>query len=134
MANDFEVSVDVAVPPDAAWALAGDPARVAEWFPPVTSCVVVGDERTATMGNGAQLVERLVDRDEAGRSYGYTVVSGIPNLTSHRATIRVTEAPGGCTVHWRQTATSSNADYDIESRLSGVMRAGLESLRDILEA
>lgn len=30
MANDFEVSVDVAVPPATAWTLAGDPARVHE--------------------------------------------------------------------------------------------------------
>ncbi|MDX6554678.1 MAG: hypothetical protein QOD86_873 [Miltoncostaeaceae bacterium] len=133
MANDFEVGVDVAVPPDAAWALAGDPARVHEWFPVVTACAVEGDIRTATTAQGAELVERLVDVDPAGRSYGYSVVSGIPGLTSHRATIAVHEAPGGSRVTWRQTATSEVEGYDLEKRLSGVMTAGLTNLRDMLE-
>lgn len=133
MANDFEVGVDVAVPPDAAWALAGDPARVGDWFGPVTSCEVEDGVRRVTMGNGAVLRERLVDRDDAARTYSYEVVEGIPGLTSHRATIRVEEAPGGSRVLWRQTATSENPDYDIESRLSGVMGAGLQSLKERLE-
>ncbi len=133
MANDFEVGVDVAVPPDAAWALAGDPARVSEWFTAAVECAVEGDERRVTLGNGASLVERLVDRDEAGREYSYVVESGIPGLTSHRATIRVVEAPGGARVLWRQTATSEVEGYDIEARLAGVMTAGLENLRTVLE-
>ncbi len=133
MANDFEVGVDVAVPPDAAWALAGDPARVSEWFTAAVECVVIGDERRVTLGNGAKLVERLVDRDEAGREYSYAVESGIPGLTSHRATVRVTPAAGGSRVTWRQVATSEVEGYDIESRLSGVMTAGLENLRAVLE-
>jgi len=134
MANDFEVGVDVAAPPDTAWALAGDPARVGEWFTAVAECEVVGDERRVTMGNGAKLVERLVDRDEAGREYSYVVESGIPGLTSHRATIRVIPEGAGSRVTWRQVATSDVEGYDIESRLSGVMTGGLENLKAVLEA
>ena len=133
MANDFEVGVDMAVPPDQAWVLVGDPARIGEWFSPVVACEMKGDERRATMGSGAVLVERIVDHDDAARSYSYTVVSGIPGLTSHRATVRVEEAPGGCRVLWRQTASSELEGYDIEARLSAVMTSGLESLRDTLE-
>jgi uncharacterized protein YndB with AHSA1/START domain len=133
MANEFEVGVDVAAPPDAVWPLAGDPGRMGEWFAPVVACEMDGDQRTATMGSGAVLVERIVDRDDAERSYSYTVLSGIPGLTSHRATLRVVEAPGGSRVLWRQTATSEVEGYDIESRLGGVMTAGLERLRDIVE-
>jgi carbon monoxide dehydrogenase subunit G len=134
MANDFEVAVDVAVPPAAAWELAGDPVRIGEWFPPVATCEVVGDERRVTMGNGAALVETLTERDDDARTYSYSVVSGIPGLTSHRATIRVVAAPGGSRVLWRQTATSDAEGYDIEARLAGVMRSGLEALRERLEA
>jgi hypothetical protein len=36
-------------------------------------------------------------------------------------------------VTWRQTATSEVEGYDLERRLSGVMTAGLENLRDMLE-
>jgi hypothetical protein len=133
MANDFEVSVEAAVPPEIAWALAGDPARIAEWFTPVTEVRVEGDVRQVTMGNGARLVERLVDRDDSRWTYSYEVLEGIPGLTSHRATIRVEGAPHGSRLLWRQTATSDVEGYDIEKRLSGVMTAGLESLRDMLE-
>lgn len=133
MANDFEVGVDVAVPPGAAWALVGDPSRVCEWFTAAVECTVEGDERRVTLGNGASLVERLVGRDEAGREYSYVVESGIPGLTSHRATVRVVEAPGGARVLWRQTASSEVEGYDIEARLTGVMTAGLENLRTVLE-
>ena len=133
MANDFTVSVDVAAPPHQAWELAGDPGRVHEWFGPVVATRVDGDIRTVDMANGAQLRERLVDRDDNGLSYSYEVIEGIPALTSHRATIAVAAAAHGCTISWRQAATSDNPDYDIEARLSGVMTAGLERLRDVLE-
>ena len=92
VANDFEVVMDMAAPPDAVWALAGDPGRIGEWFAPVAACEMDGDVRTVTMGNGAVLVER-VERDDPARAYSYSVLSGIPGLTSHRATLRVVEAP-----------------------------------------
>lgn len=134
MANDFEVGVDVGADPDATWAMAGDPVGIRDWFAPVSDITVDGDLRTVTMGSGATLVERLVDRDDAARTYSYVVQSGIPGLTSHRATIRVEETPGGSRVLWRQTATSDVDGYDIEARLSGVMTAALQELKARLEA
>jgi hypothetical protein len=134
MANDFEVGIDVSAPPDQAWALAGDPMRIIEWFDPVTDIRLEDDLRVATMGNGAVLIERLIDRDDAARTYSYEVVEGIPGLTSHRATIRVEPAPGGSRVLWRQVATSDVEGYDIEARLAGVMSAGLANLKAALEA
>jgi len=134
MANDFEVTVPVRASADAAWTLAGDPARVHEWFGPVVAVTIIGDERHAVMGNGATLVERLVDRDDDARRYSYEVVSGIPGLTSHKATIRVAADGDACVVGWRQTATSDDPDYDIESRLGAVMTRGLEQMREQLEA
>lgn len=133
MANDFEVSVDVAVPPATAWTLAGDPARVHEWFGPVIATRIDGDLRTVRMANGAELVERLVDRDEGGMNYSYEVVEGIPALKTHRATVRVSAHGATSRISWRQTATSDDPDYDAERRLRGVMTAGLEQLRDMLE-
>jgi hypothetical protein len=91
-----------------------------------------GDVRTVEMG-GRTLVERIVDRDDAARSYSYSVLEGIPGLTSHRATLSVAPAPGGSRVTWRQTATSDDPEYDIEARLRGVLTSGLEGLRDAVE-
>ena len=108
--------------------------QVPKWFTPVKSVEIDDDVRRADMANGAEIVERLVDRDDAARHYSYVVVSGIPSLTSHRATIRVEPTPAVSRIFWRQTATSSNPDYDIESRLRGVMMSGLERMRAILES
>lgn len=133
MANDFEVGVNVAVPPGTAWELVGDPGRVGEWFGPVAELTMDGDVRRVTMKHGAQLVERITERDDAARSYSYTVQEGIPGLTSHLATMRVEEVPGGSRIVWRQNATHEDPEYDIEARLAGVMGKGLASLKERLE-
>jgi uncharacterized protein YndB with AHSA1/START domain len=131
MANSFEVSIDVAAPPGEVWALAGDPARVSEWFSPVVECEMEGDVRRVVMGNGAVLRERITPRD--GRSYAYSVLEGIPGLTRHEAVITVDDAPGGARVRWSQDAASEVEGYDAEARLRKVMEQGLEALRDRLE-
>jgi uncharacterized protein YndB with AHSA1/START domain len=133
MANSFEVAIDVAAPPGEVWALAGDPGRIAEWFPPVVECEMDGDVRRATMGTGAVLVERITRRDDAARSYAYSVEEGIPGLTRHEAVISVDRAPGGSRVRWSQDAASETEGYDAEARLRKVMQQGLESLRDMME-
>lgn len=132
MAMDFEVEVGTTVAPEAAWEVLGDPGRVGEWFAPVTECVMDGDTRHITMANGAVLVERI-EHHEGERAYSYSVQSGIPGLTSHRATLRAEAAGDGTAMRWRQTATSSQEGYDIEARLRAPMTAALENLRDILE-
>jgi len=133
MANSFEVSIDVAAPPDEVWAVAGDPGRIGEWFPAVVECEMDGDVRRATMGNGAVLVERITRRDDAARSYAYSVVEGIPGLTRHEAVISVDGALNGSRVRWSQDAESEVEGYDAEARLRKVMQQGLESLRDMME-
>ena len=133
MANDFTVSVDVAVPPHRAWDLAGDPGGIHEWFGPVVATRMEGDTRTVEMASGAKLVERVIPGEPGELAYSYEVLEGIPGLTSHRATLWVAANERGCSINWRQTATSDAEGYDIEARLSGVMTAGLERLRDVLE-
>ncbi len=98
MANRFEVSIDVAAPPEQVWALAGDPARIAEWFPPVLAVEMDGDVRRATMGNGAVLVERITRRDDRAWTYAYSVEEGIPGLVAHEAVLSVEGRPAdpGC--------------------------------------
>ena len=131
MANDFEVGMDVAAPPDAVWPLAGDPGRIGEWFAPVVACEMDGDA-----GRSRWAAARCWSSGSSGTTR--------PLLLLHRA-VRHPGAdqpqgdhpgrggPGGSRVLWSQTATSEVEGYDIESRLGGVMTAGLERLRDIVE-
>ena len=134
MANSFEVTDEIAAPPEQVWAVAGDPDRIGEWFPPVIESEMDGDDvRRVTMGNGAKLVERITRRDDASWTYAYSVIEGIPGLTRHEAVITVEGAPGGSRVRWSQDAESDQEGYDAEARLRKVMQQGLESLRDMLE-
>jgi Polyketide cyclase / dehydrase and lipid transport len=134
VANDFTVSINIDVPADTAWKVAGDPIGIADWFAPAATCEPKPSGRKVTMTSGAVLLEDLVDRDDAARRYSYVVTEGIPGLTSHKATIGVDETPTGSRVSWRQTATSDDPDYDIESRLRVPLTNALEALKFRLES
>lgn len=72
-----------------AWALLGDPARLAEWFPGVTACEVEGSLRTVTLASGLALPEELVTVDELQRRLQYAL--RLPLVTSHLSTLDVLE-------------------------------------------
>jgi len=132
MRKAFEVSVDVAVTPDAAWAVIGDPLAVPRWYPTYVSCVVVGDTRTLRRADGGVLIERLLERDDAARTYAYSVVSGVP-LRSHRASFSVVPADGGCRVVWYTDAEPEDPKIDMEARLADRQREALDGLKRLLE-
>jgi hypothetical protein len=133
MANAFSVSIDVAVPPDAAWAVVGDPTSIPRWYRAYESCTVDGDTRILTRADGAVLEERLLERDDDARVYAYSVLSGVP-LRSHRASFEVQPAPGGSRVVWRTEGEPEDPEADLEERLAARQRQALEALRDLLEA
>ncbi len=43
MADGFEVTVDVDAPPDAVWAVVGDPTSVPRWFPKGLEAMIEAD-------------------------------------------------------------------------------------------
>lgn len=79
--------VVIARPAGEVWALAGDPARLHEWFPGVTECVVEGTTRTITLRTGMQLPEEIVVNDPARRRFQYRITA--PAFSYHRGTIDV---------------------------------------------
>jgi hypothetical protein len=81
--------VVVDVPADAAWRLLGDPSRVAEWFPGITSCTIDGTMRTVTLGSGIEMPEQIVTVDELQRRFQYSLQVAL--VRSHLSTIDVLE-------------------------------------------
>jgi hypothetical protein len=123
----------VDVDPDRAWALVGGRDLVPRWYPVYVSSVTEGDTRTLTREDGVTLTERLLERDEAGRSYAYAVVAGLP-LAHHRAAFRVTPRPGGgCTVTWSTEARHEDPAVDMRERLAGRQREALLTMKRVLE-
>lgn len=97
------VDVTVSAAPDAVWEKVGDFAGVADFFPGIDSFRVEDDDRIIGMF-GMEIRERLVARDDAGRSITYSVVDGVP-IDSHEATITVEAEGDGSKVTWAYAVT-----------------------------
>jgi len=69
------------------WALAGDPARLHEWFPGITACAVDGTTRIITLGSGLPLPEEILVNDPVLRRFQYRITA--PLFRHHRGTIDV---------------------------------------------
>jgi len=132
MANAFQVSIDVDAPPEVTWGIVGDPAGVTRWYPLYTGCEVRGDVRTMRRADGSEVVERLLERDEARRYYAYSVISGVP-LTEHRASFEVLARDGASTVVWHTAGVPQDPSSDLETRLAGRQLEALQGLRDLAE-
>jgi Polyketide cyclase / dehydrase and lipid transport len=132
MASEYTLSIDVDAPPDVTWSIVGDLTAVPRWFVKYVECTVEGEIRTLRSADGAELVERLLDRDDDERRYAYTVIAG-PPLASHEASFRVLARDGGSTIMWHTNATFLDASIDTEARLGAAQRDGLERLKQLCE-
>ncbi len=97
------VDVTVSAAPDAVWEKVGDFGGIEDFFPGIDSFRLEGDDRIIGMF-GMEVRERLVARDEAGRSITYSVVAGVP-VDSHEATITVESEGDGSKVTWTYAVT-----------------------------
>jgi hypothetical protein len=132
MVKAFSVSIDVAVTPDEAWMVIGDPCAVPRWYPVYVSCDLEGDVRTLRRADGGVLVERLLERDDAAYTYAYSVVAGVP-LRSHRASFTVAPAAAGSRIIWHTEAEHDDPEVDIEARLADRQHDALLGLKALLE-
>jgi hypothetical protein len=69
------------------WRLAGDPTRLHEWFPGITSCQVDGNIRVIILGSGLPMPEEILINDSIQRRFQYRITA--PMFKHHRGTIDV---------------------------------------------
>ena len=72
---------------DDVWALAGDPARLHEWFPGIVACQVDGTSRVITAATGMSMPEEILVADRGLRRFQYRLA--LPMIVHHRGTIDV---------------------------------------------
>jgi carbon monoxide dehydrogenase subunit G len=120
------VEVTVTVPADVTWEIVGDFGGIAEWAPGIESFRLEGDDRIVGM-SGVEVRERLLARDEEGRTITYSVV-GAP-IESHRATMSVKADGRGSKVTWAYEVTPD----ELEPILAETYRRALASLRSKLD-
>lgn len=78
---------------DEVWALAGDPARLHEWFPGIVDCQVEGTNRVITTGSGMPMPEEILVIDNCQRRFQYRLAA--PIIRHHRGTIDVIDLEDG---------------------------------------
>ncbi len=79
-------------PVDTVWALVGDPARIAEWYPSIDTATVEGGQRTITIGD-VTAEEDIVTLDDEQRRFQYAIRSGLP-VTHHLGTVDAIDVGG----------------------------------------
>jgi carbon monoxide dehydrogenase subunit G len=114
--------------PEAAWALLGDFAGIGQVFTQMTDVSVSGDDRSFTLF-GMRMTERLLARDEAGRTISYSIIDGVDGIEHHDATISVAPDGDGCKVDWTVTVLPEAA----EPLFTDSYRQALASLHGTLD-
>ena len=110
------------------WGVAGDPARLHEWFP-VAGCRVEGAKRWIDLASGLRFEEDIVTLDHDLRRFQYRIVNN-PIIRHHLGTVDVIpDGPGRCVVVY-------STDLDPEPMaliIGGAAGEGLEKLRNRFE-
>lgn len=110
------------------WALAGDPARIAEWFPGIESASVDGDVRVVVAGSGIPIPETIVTNDPVQRRFQYRITA--PMFREHLSTLDVIDLGDGTSLAvYAADATPATMALVI----AGAAGNALERLRQILE-
>lgn len=128
--SEFSDSIMIHKRPDAVWSVVGAPERINQWLPFIASCRIDGDARYCTAVNGADLEERIVSRNDADRSYQYTIESSPMPIEDILATITVSPAGDDCSlVTWHTFVEPA----ELAEVFAPIYREGLESLKAQME-
>ena len=75
------------------WAVVGDPAALARWFPGVVDAQVDGTTRVITTASGIPMPEQIVTNDPLQRRFQYRITA--PIVRDHLGTIDVFDLADG---------------------------------------
>lgn len=118
------------------WALAGDPARLHEWFPGIDACTVDGGTegtlrgatRTITTGTGVTMPEEILTVDPILRRFQYRLLA--PFVRHHTGTIDVFDLGDERSL----VSYSTDCEPDVGALvIGGATGAALSELRRQLE-
>ncbi len=131
MNQDFEVTAAEL------WRVIGGFNALPDWHPAVARSALEneGQDRRLTLVDGATLLERLVNHDDVGRTYSYTIEESPLPFRDYQAIIKVHERDGGCTLVWSSEFEADGApESDAVAIVQGIYRGGFENLKKLFEA
>jgi hypothetical protein len=110
------------------WSLAGDPARLHEWFPGIVSCSVEGNTRVIVLGSGLPMPEEILVNDPIQRRFQYRITA--PLFVHHRGTIDVLDLSDGTCVAVYATEADPRT---MALTIGGASASALEELKRQME-
>jgi hypothetical protein len=135
LAVDVTREATFAGDPARVWAVVGPWCAIGKWHPAVESCTeaTAGGtaRRTLTLKGGGTIVEDEVARDEAGRSYTYTIIDSPLPVERYTSTISVEDGR----IVWSGTfaAKEGSTDQQAAEVIGGIYAAGLEGIAAALK-
>jgi len=127
--------IELSAPADEVWRVVRDFGAIAEWTPPIADADVsgegVGAERTLTLADGGQVVERLEALDEAARTLRYSIVESPLPVEHYEGTLSVRAVDAStCEVTWASTFDVDGAPpEEMTTVFAELYAAGLSGLR-----
>jgi carbon monoxide dehydrogenase subunit G len=121
------VSHDITIDrtPDEVWAVLGQFGGLDTWMQGVESCVVEGTHRTVGLAGGMTAEEDEVARDDAARTYSYTVDGSAMGITTWLATVSVVADGAGSKATWALEMEPG----DLAETIGGVYAGALGQLK-----
>lgn len=133
MALEVKKSLDVAAAPDAVWKAIGDFCGIAAWHPAIEKCALQQQDgktfRLLSLKGGGQIREQQSARDDAGRSYGYTIVESPLPVANYTSTLSVAAKGSGSIITWVGKFDAKGApDEKAKEVIAGIYDAGLAGI------
>lgn len=144
-------SVTIAAPADKVWAAAKNFDGLNTWHPALaTDEIVSGTNNTAgavrllTLKGGGTIKEKLLQFDDTGHRFRYTIVEGVLPVSHYTSSFMVTSLGASKTlVTWSgrfkrkdvgDNPPDAENDKAATDAISGVYQSGLDNLKKLVEA
>ncbi|MEN5038223.1 SRPBCC family protein [Pseudomonas sp. TWI929] len=131
-----QASITLATDANRVWQLIGGFDALPDWLPfiPESTLSEGGRVRTLKSVAGDTIIERLLDFNEAGRSYSYTILSGPAPVRDYQSTLRVVAEGSGARVEWSGSFVPAGiSDAEATALFAGIYEDGLAALKKGLE-
>jgi hypothetical protein len=128
------VSAEYSSSADKVWGIIGSFDGLAAWHPVIETCTLEdgGNNRRLTLGDGAQLLEKLISHDDSARTYTYSILESPLPFSDYVSTVKVSQSDDGCTVDWSSEFTPGGPEDEVCGAVQGIYQAGLDNLKSLL--
>lgn len=131
-----QASIDLHINAERIWQLIGGFDSLPDWLPFVPHSVLSEGGRVRTLKSigGDTIIERLLDFNEAGRSYSYTILQGPAPVRDYLSTLRVVSTGEGAQVQWSGSFVPQGiSDAEASEMFATIYQDGLAALKQTLE-